>query len=115
MSSRRDVLKGAGAAAGLLLSLRHSGIVVAGEKKYGADAEAGGTVDNPLLFVSIAPNGIVTVTVHRVEMGQGIRTSLPMVVADELEADWNRVRVAQAPADEAKYGAQNTDGSRSMR
>jgi isoquinoline 1-oxidoreductase beta subunit len=48
-------------------------------------------------------------------MGQGVRTSLPMVVADEMEADWSRVTVRQADADEGKYGNQDTDGSRSMR
>jgi isoquinoline 1-oxidoreductase beta subunit len=48
-------------------------------------------------------------------MGQGVRTSLPMVVADELEADWARVKVAQAPGDEPHFGNQDTDGSRSMR
>ena len=45
----------------------------------------------------------------------GSRTSLPMVVADELEADWSRVRVKQAPGDEKRYGNQDTDGSRSLR
>jgi isoquinoline 1-oxidoreductase beta subunit len=48
-------------------------------------------------------------------MGQGVRTSLSMVVADELEADWALVKVKQAPADEARFGNQDTDGSRSMR
>ncbi len=48
-------------------------------------------------------------------MGTGSRTSLPMVVADELEADWSRVRIVQAPGDEPRYGNQDTDGSRSMR
>src|SRR5258707_4707141 len=52
---------------------------------------------------------------HRSEMGQGIRTGLPMVIADELEADWSRVHVTQAVGDEATYGGQNADGSRSMR
>src|SRR6185295_1699774 len=52
---------------------------------------------------------------HRAEMGQGVRTGVPMIVADELEADWAKVRVAQAPGDEAKYGNQDTDGSRSTR
>src|SRR5262249_39810653 len=51
----------------------------------------------------------------RSEMGTGSRTSLPMIVADELEADWSRVRVVQAPGDEEKYGNQDTDGSRSLR
>src|SRR5271167_3107315 len=48
------------------------------------------------------------------ERGQGAPTSMPAIVADGLEADWERVRVAQAPADEAKYGNQDTDGSRSI-
>ena len=83
--------------------------------KYGADSMPHGAVDDPLAFVHIAPDGTVTVTCHRQEMGQGVRTSLPMVVADELEADWSRVRVQQANADEVRYGNQDTDGSRSMR
>lgn len=85
------------------------------EAKYGADAMPHGWVDNPLVFVAIADDGTVTIVCHRSEMGQGIRTSLPMVVADELEADWNRVRIEQAPGDEKRYGNQDTDGSRSMR
>jgi len=83
--------------------------------KYGADAMPHGWVDNPLVFVAIAIDGTVTIICHRSEMGQGVRTSLPMVVADELEANWQRVRVEQAPGDEPRYGNQDTDGSRSMR
>jgi isoquinoline 1-oxidoreductase beta subunit len=83
--------------------------------KYGADAMPHGWVDNPLVFVAIAEDGMVTIVCHRSEMGQGVRTSLPMVVADELEADWLHVRVEQAPGDELRYGNQDTDGSRSMR
>lgn len=75
----------------------------------------GGTVDDPLAFVSIAADGTVTIVAHRAEMGTGVRTSLPMVVADEMEAAWDRVRVVQADADEARYGNQNVDGSRSVR
>ena len=48
-------------------------------------------------------------------MGTGVRTSLPMVVADEMGADWGRVKVVQADGDEVKYGNQDTDGSRSTR
>ena len=48
-------------------------------------------------------------------MGQGIRTTMPMIIADEMEADWAHCRVAQADGDEAKYGTQNTDGSTSIR
>ncbi|WP_255969951.1 molybdopterin cofactor-binding domain-containing protein, partial [Klebsiella pneumoniae] len=60
----------------------------------------GGTVDDPLVFVSIAEDGTVTIVAHRAEMGTGVRTSLPMVVADEMEARWERVTVVQAEANE---------------
>ena len=75
----------------------------------------GGTVYDPHVFVSIAPDGTVTIVTHRSEMGTGSRTSLPMVVADEMEADWSRVKIVQAPGNEQKYGNQDTDGSRSIR
>ncbi|MET0851035.1 MAG: molybdopterin cofactor-binding domain-containing protein [Candidatus Rokuibacteriota bacterium] len=84
-------------------------------KKYGADGMPNGWVDSPLVFVSIAEDGTVTIVCHRSEMGQGVRTSMPMIVADELEADWKRVRIAQAPGDEKRFGNQDTDGSRSTR
>lgn len=66
-------------------------------------------------YIRIADDGIVTITCHRSEMGQGIRTTMPMIIADEMEADWSRVRVEQAVGDEKKYGSQNTDGSTSIR
>ncbi|CAJ0715032.1 Isoquinoline 1-oxidoreductase subunit beta [Ralstonia edaphis] len=84
-------------------------------KKFGADSMPGGAVDDPLVFVSIATDGTVTIVAHRAEMGTGVRTSLPMVVADEMEARWDRVKVVQAEANEMRYGNQNVDGSRSVR
>ncbi len=75
-----------------------------------------GVVSDPHVFVSIAPDGIVSIVAHRAEMGNGAaRTSLPMIVADELDADWSKVRIVQSPGDEVKYGNQDTDGSRSTR
>lgn len=68
----------------------------------------------PDLFLSIAPDGAVTILAHRSEMGTGIRTALPMVVADELGASWERVSIDQAIGD-SQLGSQNTDGSRSVR
>lgn len=68
----------------------------------------------PDLFLSIAPDGLVTIVAHRSEMGTGIRTALPMVVADELGANWDRVKIVQAIGDR-RYGSQNTDGSHSIR
>jgi isoquinoline 1-oxidoreductase subunit beta len=115
---RRSLLKLAGS--GLVLTVSAGGHVARAQptrepRKYGGDAMPGGIVDNPLVFVSIAADGTVTIVAHRVEMGTGIRTSLPMVVADEMEADWARVKIVQADAGEVKYGNQNVDGSRSMR
>ncbi len=66
------------------------------------------------LFVQIAENNQVYIICHRSEMGQGIRTSLPQVVADELQADWAKVQIIQGQAN-SDYGSQNTDGSRSVR
>ncbi len=111
--SRRAILGGAGALV-LALSLRNPAFA-ADPQKFGADGMPNGWRDDPTVFVTIAPDGSVTVTNHRSEMGQGVRTSVALVVADELEADWARVRVVQAPGDEARYGNQDTDGSRSLR
>ncbi len=114
--SRRQFLVGASALGGLVLAVGFpSAARAADAKKYGADGMPNGWVDDPLAFVSIGEDGTVTIVCHRSEMGQGVRTGMPMIVADELEADWKRVRVAQAPGDEKKFGNQDTDGSRSTR
>jgi isoquinoline 1-oxidoreductase beta subunit len=114
--SRRRFLKAASAAGGLVLIGGFSGVRAADEpKKYGPDGMPNGWVDDASVFVSIAPDGVVSIVCHRSEMGQGVRTSMPMIVADELEADWKRVKVVQAPGDEKRYGNQDTDGSRSTR
>jgi isoquinoline 1-oxidoreductase beta subunit len=114
--SRRSFLARAGALGGLVLIAGLPGVMKAEDaRKYGADSMPHGWSDNPLAFVAIAEDGTVTIVVHRSEMGQGVRIGMSMIVADELEADWSRVRVIQAPADELKYGNQDTDGSRSTR
>jgi len=113
--NRRSLLQAAGAGA-LVLGVTTAGVVRAQDaKKFGADSMPGGTVDDPQTFVSIAADGTVTIVAHRVEMGTGVRTSLPMVVADEMEARWDRVKVVPAEANETRYGNQNVDGSRSIR
>ncbi|WP_434562065.1 molybdopterin cofactor-binding domain-containing protein [Pseudomonas sp. Z4-20] len=114
--SRRGFLKGA-SATGVLVLAATWGLpdAFAEEKKFGAEGMPNGAVDDPKVYLSIAADGSVTVICNRSEMGQGVRTSLSMVVADELDADWALVKVKQAPADEARFGNQDTDGSRSMR
>ncbi len=116
--SRRGVLKGILSTTGLVLAVHvmPSGPALADDApKWGAQGMPHGTVNNPLAFVSIAPDGTVTIVCHRSDMGQGVRTGMPLIVADEMEADWAKVKVAQAPGDEVKYGNQDTDGSRSTR
>jgi isoquinoline 1-oxidoreductase beta subunit len=114
--SRRRFLQGVSALGGLVLAVGFPPALRAADPpKYGADGMPNGWVDDPLVFVSIAENGTVTIVCHRSEMGQGVRTGMPMIVADELEADWKRVRVVQATGDEKRFGNQDTDGSRSTR
>jgi isoquinoline 1-oxidoreductase subunit beta len=69
---------------------------------------------SPSVYLGVESDGTVFIVTHRSEMGTGIRTTLPLVAADELEADWARVRIEQGIGD-PKYGDQNTDGSRSIR
>jgi isoquinoline 1-oxidoreductase beta subunit len=100
--TRRGFLAGLGAAsAGLALGWRI------------ADA-APATTFAPNPFIQIGLDGLVTIVCHRSEMGQGIRSSLPVLLADELGADPAKIRVVQGDADE-RYGDQNTDGSTSIR
>ncbi|MDE3176705.1 MAG: xanthine dehydrogenase family protein molybdopterin-binding subunit [Pseudomonadota bacterium] len=115
--SRRGVLQGLFATGGLVLavSMAPMRVALADEAKWGADGMPHGTVNDPRTFVSIAPDGTVTIVCHRSEMGQGVRTGIPLIVADELEADWSKVKIEQATGNEAKYGNQDTDGSRSTR
>ena len=69
---------------------------------------------HPNVWLGIEPDGAVTIVASRSEMGSGSRTGPAIVLADELEADWKRVRIEQAIGD-AKYGGQDTDGSHSIR
>ncbi|MGJ1407214.1 molybdopterin cofactor-binding domain-containing protein [Sphingobacterium siyangense] len=105
--SRRDFLK----ASGLL-----TGGLVLGVSFFSCD-DKGKKVATvaPNVYLTIGSDGKVTIVAHRSEMGQGIRTSLPLIIADELGADWTKVEIIQAEGDEKKYGNQNTDGSFSVR
>ena len=97
--SRRSILKGLGIVGGFVL-----GAPVMSRPSFAYETGAGkmphGVVVDPRVFVAIAPDGNVTILAHRSEMGTGVRTSLPLVVAEEMEADWNRVKVQQAHGDE---------------
>ena len=107
--SRRGFLHGALASGVFVLSARFIP-----EPLWAAEGEAATPAFQPSLWMSIASDGTVTIVAHRSEMGCGSRTALPLVVADELDADWSKVKIDQAVGD-PKYGDQDTDGSHSVR
>ncbi len=113
--SRRGFLQGMLSAGALVLSAR---MISDSLWAQSAAPAAGSPVDNavlhPSVFVGIETDGTVHIMAHRSEMGTTSRTSLPMILADELDADWTRVRVEQALGD-SRYGSQDTDGSHSVR
>src|SRR3984957_16612067 len=106
--SRRSFLQVALAGGAFVLSARFI------PEPLWAEGEVAPGPFEPSLWMSIAPDGIVTVVAHRAEMGCGSRTALPLVVCDELDANWSKIRIDQATGD-PKYGDQDTDGSHSVR
>jgi CO/xanthine dehydrogenase Mo-binding subunit len=105
--NRRDFIKVATAGStGLVLSF-----YLPGREAEAADM----TSFSPNAFLRIDTDGTVTITVHKSEMGQGVLTALPMIVAEELDADWSKVKFVQADAHPTKYGSQGTGGSASVR
>jgi isoquinoline 1-oxidoreductase beta subunit len=119
--SRREFLRtGTVVGGGLLLAGTLGGQVLlaqappAGAPPGGAPP-AGGTTEtlSPLVFVKIEPDGAIRIFSARPDIGQGIKTSSAMIVAEELDADWSKVTVEQSPVDAAVYGQQSVGGSRS--
>src|ERR1700675_5161211 len=104
LSRREFVAAGAAAGAGLCIgfSLPH--------RAKGSQ----GNAFSPNAYLKITPDNKVTIVVARSEMGQGVRTSLPMILAEELEADWKQIQIEQAGAS-TLFGDQTTGGSASVR
>jgi isoquinoline 1-oxidoreductase beta subunit len=107
--SRRAFLKaGAAAGGGLLLT-----VVIPLDALAATTAVPGSDANLPSLnaFIRIAPDGMVTIMAKNPEIGQGIKTMLPMLIAEELDVPWDKVRIEQADNDPAKYGPQFAGGS----
>src|SRR5205809_3048499 len=114
-SDRRGFLKGMLGAGAFVLSI---GLMPEQLLARSADASASdGMAKAPLspsVYLAIDTDGTAYIVAHRSEMGSGSKTALPRIVADELDADWARVKIVQATGDE-KFGDQDTDGSHSVR
>src|SRR6185437_11126859 len=100
-TSRRGFIQASASAAGLLLAFQIA-------PKAGA-AEAGVKPLNA--YVRVAPDGMVTIMAKNPEIGQGVKTSLPMLIAEELDVPWENVRIEQADCDPKLYGSQFAGGS----
>ncbi|MDE2485832.1 MAG: xanthine dehydrogenase family protein molybdopterin-binding subunit, partial [Alphaproteobacteria bacterium] len=100
-ASRREFMRASASAAGLVLAF--SIAPKAGTAEQGAQALNA--------YVRIAPDGVVTIMAQNPDMGQGVKTSLPMIIAEELDADWAMVRIEQADNDPKLYGRQFAGGS----
>jgi isoquinoline 1-oxidoreductase beta subunit len=112
--SRRRFLQATFGTGALVLAARYLPPLLMHRHATGGQTDADRATLNPNLFVGIQRDGTVYLVAHRSEMGTVIRTSLPLVLADELDADWKRVKIDQAIGD-MRYGDQNTDGSHSIR
>lgn len=101
--SRRDFLR--------VTALTGGGMIIAANLE-GLDAFAQSGRDfTPNAFIRITPDNLVTIIAKNPEVGQGVKTSMPMLIAEELGVEWKNVRLEQADLDPAKYGPQNAGGS----
>ena len=110
MLPRREFLRvtglvGGGLLLGTWLDFGTNGVLEAAEARNGAGEFM------PNAFIRIAPDGVITIMAKNPEVGQGIKTMLPMLIAEELDVDWESIRIEQAMSDPSKYGSQVAGGS----
>ena len=108
-ASRRAFLKvSAVAGGGMMLALTAPGLAEAATAYFGPEQK---NLPELNAFIRIAPDGVVTIMAKNPEIGQGIKTMLPMLIAEELDVDWKDVRIEQADSEPFRYGAQFAGGS----
>ncbi len=108
--ARRDFLKLTGLAGG---GLALAFYLRSGPEADGAESTGAAGEFKPNAFVRIAPSGAVTIVSKQPEMGQGVKTSLPMIIAEQLEVPWKGITIEQGDFNEKLYGSQSAGGSRS--
>src|SRR5260370_32269702 len=113
VSRRRFLTGGIIAAGALVLAVRYHSRLSFGDK-LPHDTNADRATVHPSVYLGIDADGTVWIVAARSEMGTTSRTTLPLIVADDLDADWKRVKIEQGLGD-IRYGDQNTDGSHSIR
>src|SRR3954452_5182372 len=103
---RREFLRASAIVGGGLLIAWHAEPIGAMANAFPAPTDF-----NANAFIRMTPDGIMTIIAKNPEIGQGVKTMLPMLIADELDVDWKNVRIEQAPLDTTKFQAQSAGGS----